>query len=246
MKRFMAVVSYDGSDFYGYQIQKDLRTVQGTLENALKQIFKQETTVVAAGRTDTGVHAYGQVVTFNCPIDIDSESMKNALNANLPSDVYVRKVLPVASNFHPRFQAKRRIYHYYIHNSPQTNIFIRKYAWWFPYEIDISRMRQAALFLEGEHDFTSFKKREAQDNRSNVRTIYRIRIIRLRSSIILTRIEGISFLRRMVRNIVGTLIKVGVGEWEPKRVKEILLKKDRSEAAATAPPHGLYLYSVEF
>lgn len=245
MKKFLAIVSYDGTQFFGFQIQNDVRTVQKVIEEALERIFKQRVTTVAAGRTDTGVHAIGQAVLFSCPIEIDSSSMKNALNANLPDDVYIRKIIEVDENFHPRFDAKRRIYHYFIYNSREPNIFIRNYAWWFPYELNIEKMRMAARFLEGEHDFKSFMKSD-DNQQKTTRTIYRIRIVRIRGKLILIRIEGRSFLRRMVRNIVGALVKVGTGEWEPKKIKEILELRDRSQAAATAPSHGLYFYSVDF
>lgn len=244
MKRFMAVVAYDGTNFFGFQTQPGVRTVQGTIENALERIFKTKSIVLVSGRTDTGVHALGQVVVFDSPIDIDEISMKNALNANLPDDVYIRKVIEVDKNFHPRFEAKRRIYHYFIYNASEPNLFIRNYAWWFPYELNIQKMRAAARYLEGEHDFKSFVKVEG--NESTVRTIYRIRILRLRNRLILIRVEGRSFARRMVRNIVGALVKVGSGQWEPEKIKEVLEAKDRSLAPATAPAHGLYFYSVEF
>ncbi len=245
MKKFLAIVSYDGTQFFGFQIQNDVRTVQKVIEDALERIFKQRVVTVAAGRTDTGVHAVGQAVLFNCPIEIDPSSMKNALNANLPDDVYVRRVIEVDENFHPRFDAKRRIYHYFIYNSKEPNLFIRNYAWWFPYELNIEKMRIAAKFLEGEHDFKSFAKSDDTEQRT-IRTIYRIRIVKMKGRLILIRVEGRSFLRRMVRNIVGALVKVGTGEWEPEKIREILQLKDRSQAAATAPPHGLYFYSVDF
>ncbi|MEN3007870.1 tRNA pseudouridine(38-40) synthase TruA [Pseudothermotoga sp.] len=244
MKRFMAVIAYDGTNFFGFQTQPSVRTVQGVIESALERIFKTKVNVLVSGRTDTGVHALGQVVVFDSPIDIDEISMKNALNANLPDDVYVRKVIEVDRNFHPRFEAKRRVYHYFIYNAPEPNLFIRHYAWWFPYNLDVQKMRAAASYLEGEHDFKSFIK--VEDDESTVRTIYRIRILRLKKRLILIRIEGRSFARRMVRNIVGALVKVGTGQWEPEKIKEILEAKSRSVAPATAPAHGLYFYSVEF
>jgi len=114
----MAVISYDGTNFFGFQSQPGVRTVQGVIETALERIFKSRTTVLVSGRTDTGVHAIGQTIVFDSPIDIDETSMKNALNANLPDDVYVKKVVEVDKNFHPRFEAKRRIYHYFIYNAP--------------------------------------------------------------------------------------------------------------------------------
>ncbi len=244
MKRFAAVISYDGSNFFGFQFQKDVRTVQGVIEEALERIFKTKVNVIGAGRTDTGVHAIGQVVAFDCPFDIQPENMKNALNANLPDDVYVRRVEEVPKDFNPRFHATRRIYHYLIHNSKTPNVFSRKYYWWFPYDLDVQKMREGARYLEGEHDFKAFAK--VEEEKSTIRIINRIRIVRFKNDIILIRVEGKSFLRRMVRNIVGALVKVGVGVWEPSKIQEILESKNRSLGPATAPAHGLYLYSVEF
>jgi len=246
LKRFAAVVAYDGTNFYGSQGQPNLRTVQGVVEEALERIFSQRIYTQFAGRTDAGVHAWGQVFAFNCPKDrFDEEIMKKALNANLPEDVYIRKVFEVDESFNPRFAATKRIYHYYLWNSRTTNLFFRRYTWWFPYEMDLERMREGAGYFEGEHDFSSFGKDVGSKN--PVRTIYRVRILR-RESIVLIRVEGRSFLRRMVRNMVAALVKVGTGQWHPEKIKEVLEARDRmaSAEAGTAPPHGLVLYSVLF
>ena len=238
---------YDGSNFYGYQGQPKVRTVQGVIEDALERIFKYRVYTHAAGRTDAGVHACNQLVVFDCPNPrMTNEDVKNAMNANLPSDVYVKKVVDLPEKFNPRSGVKKRIYHYYVLNTRYPDIFRRNYVWWFPYELDVSSMREAARYLEGEHDFTAFRKSDPDDRRNPVRVIYRIRILRMRGGILLFRVEGRSFLRRMVRNIVGTLVKVGVGDWNPTRVKELLESRDRSNAPGSAPPNGLYLYSVHF
>lgn len=246
-RRVGAIIAYDGSNFFGYQGQPDVRTVQGVIEDALERIFKYRVYTHAAGRTDAGVHACGQLVVFDCPNPrMSNNDIKNAMNANLPSDVYVRKVVDLPKNFNPRSDVSKRVYHYCILNTKEPDIFLRKYVWWFPYGLDVKAMRAGAAFLEGEHDFSAFRKSDPEDKRSPVRTIYRIRISRLRSGLILIRVEGKSFLRRMVRNIVGALVKVGVGAWDPKRIKEVLESRDRSKAAASAPACGLYLYSVHF
>lgn len=245
MKRFAAVVVYDGSNFFGYQIQPNKRTVQGVFEEALERIHKAKIPTDGAGRTDTGVHAYGQVIAFTSNLDrLTPKHMKDALNANLPDDIYVRRIHEVPSNFSPRFAAKKRIYHYYILNTKEPDLFRRKYFWWFPYEVDLNRMRQASRYLIGEHDFTSF--RTGHDDRSTIRTITGIRILRLQKNIIFIRVEGISFLRRMVRNIVGLLMRVGTGGIEPKKTKEILEARDRSKLPSSAPAHGLVLHKVIF
>ncbi|TYB92377.1 MAG: tRNA pseudouridine(38-40) synthase TruA [Kosmotoga sp.] len=245
MKKFAAVVAYDGSNFHGFQVQPDQRTVQGDIEKALEIIHKQSIQCEGAGRTDTGVHALGQVVSFESYLDrLDPETMKNALNANFPDDMYVRRVYVVKNGFSPRFSARRRIYNYLIDNSIEPNIFRRKYLWWFPYRIDIEKMRNTTRYLLGEKDFTVF--RTGRDDRDPIRTINSIRIIRLKHNVLMVRVEGISFLRRMVRNIVGTLIQVGVGSIKPGIVEELIESRDRSKLPYSAPPQGLYFHKVIF
>jgi len=245
MKKFAAVVAYDGSDFHGFQVQPDQRTVQGDIEKALEIIHKQPVQCEGAGRTDTGVHGWGQVVSFDSYLDrLEAETMKNALNANLPPDIYVRRVYAVENSFNPRFSARKRIYHYLIDNSSEPNLFRRKYFWWFPYKIDVEKMRNTTTYLQGEKDFTVFKA--GRDDRDPTRTINAVRIIKLKNDNLLIRVEGISFLRRMVRNIVGTLIQVGVGGIEPEDVKMFIDSRDRSKLPYSAPPQGLYFYKVIF
>lgn len=244
MRRIAVFVQYDGTNFSGYQGQPNVRTVQAEIEKALERIFKVRVFTQAAGRTDTGVHARMQVVAFNCPSDkMSLKNIKDAMNANLPSDIHVTNAMEVPKNFNPRFHAKKRIYHYYILNSKEPNIFLRNYVWWFPYELDVERMRRASRFLEGEHDFSSFKK--GKDEKNPVRVIYRIRILK-KGDFILIRVEGRSFLRRMVRNIVALLVRIGTGEWEVEKAKEVLEARSRTASPGTAPPHGLHLHAVLF
>ena len=245
MRMVAATVAYDGTDFYGYQGQRTFRTVQGDFENALEKIFKEKVICHGSGRTDTGVHAYGQVIAFKVPNDrMTVQNVKDALNSVLPNDIYIRELREVSLKFNPRFMAKKRIYHYYIYTGKQPNIFMRNRVWWFPYDLDIEKMREAAKHFEGEKDFSSFKT--GNDERNPIREIKRVRIIRTSKDMILIRVEGTSFLKRMVRNIVGSLAKVGTNTWEPQRIKEIIEAKDRSKAPASAPPEGLYFYRVMF
>ncbi len=245
MKKFAAVVAYDGYDFHGFQVQPDQRTVQGEFEKALEIIHKHSVQCEGAGRTDTGVHAWGQVVSFDSYLDrLEPQIMKNALNANLPADIYVRKVYSVGKSFNPRFSAKKRIYDYLIDNCSNPNLFRRKYFWWFPYKIDIECMRKTTKYLIGQKDFTVF--RTGKDERDPVRTIKAVRIIKLKQDILLIRVEGISFLRRMVRNIVGTLTQVGVRGIKPEDVEELIDSRDRSKLPYSAPPQGLYFHKVVF
>ncbi|PNR99072.1 tRNA pseudouridine synthase A [Petrotoga mexicana DSM 14811] len=245
MKWVAARVMYDGTNFYGYQSQPTFRTVQDEFEKALKIIFKKEVPSYACGRTDTGVHAVGQVISFKVENENMTErNIKDALNAILPEDVYVKEVREVKEGFNPRSEAKKRIYHYFIYINEDPNIFLRNRVWWIPFRLNLEKMRQAARYFEGEHDFTSFKT--GNDERNPIRTIYRVRIIELRKDLILIRVEGKSFLRRMVRNIVGALVKVGTDVWEVEKIQEILEAKKRALAPASAPPQGLYFYSALF
>lgn len=246
MKRVAIEFSYDGTEFFGYQVQENVRTVQGELEKTLERVFKSHIRTYASGRTDTGVHANGQVATFDCPNDRLTEmDIQNALNANLPSDIYIKKAWFTDSSFNPRYQAKRRIYHYYIYNSKSKNLFLRKYTWWFPYKLNIERMQEGAHYLIGEHDFVAFSKK-GEENTKTVRTINNIRIIQLKGDLILIRVEGISFLRGMVRSIVANLTRVGTDIWQPEVIQEVLESKDRSKSAGLASAHGLFLYKVLF
>ena len=248
MRRVMAVFAYDGKNFSGYQYQQGERTVQGEFEKALKRIFKEETESYGAGRTDTGVHAYGQVITFMVKYETMYDyDVKNALNANLPPDIYVRFVKTTEDRFNPRFDANRRIYHYFILNQQEPDIFNRSNYWWFPYDLNINTMRKAARYFEGVHDFTTFQKRTKGKEKDPVRLIYRVKVYGFNGNrLILVRVEGLSFLRRMVRNIVGALVRVGIGDWEPEKIMEVIKERKRTASSATAPPDGLYLYQVDF
>lgn len=245
MKWVSATIVYDGTNFFGYQAQPESRTVQGEIEKSLKTIFKKDVAIYAAGRTDTGVHAMGQVVSFAVEnSSMTEKNVKDALNSVLPEDIYVKNIELVKEGFNPRAEATKRIYHYYIYNNKEPNIFLRNRVWWIPWDLNLGKMRSAARFFEGEHDYTSFKT--GNDERNPIRTIYRVRIIKQKNNIILIRVEGKSFLRRMVRNMVGALIKVGTEVWQPEDMKKILEIKKRSASPTSAPPQGLYFYSVLF
>lgn len=248
MRRVAAVVSYDGSLFSGFQLQDGVRTVEGEIEKSLTRIFKETVEIEFAGRTDTGVHARGQVISFLVKYEtMEDHDVKNALNANLPSDIYVSNVKSVEMNFNPRFLATRRIYHYFILNTKEPDLFCRDRYWWFPYPLDIQRMREAAKYLEGIHDYSTFMKKDRLEDKNPVRIVYRVRVCGFNHRrLLLIRVEGHSFLRRMVRNIVGALVRVGTKQWEPNKVQQILKERARTALNTTAPPEGLYLYRVDF
>jgi tRNA pseudouridine38-40 synthase len=178
---------------------------------------------------------------------MEDHDVKNALNANLPPDIYVRSVKSVNATFNPRFLATRRIYHYFLLNTREPDLFTRNRYWWFPYPLDVVKMREGAKYLEGVHDFSTFMKKDRFEEKNPVRILYRVRVIPLqRKGLILFRVEGHSFLRRMVRNIVGAMVRVGTGQWEPEKMAEIIRERTRTALNTTAPPEGLYLYRVDF
>jgi tRNA pseudouridine38-40 synthase len=248
VRRVSAVVAYDGTLFSGFQTQEGVRTVEQEIEKALSRIFKEDMIIDFAGRTDTGVHANGQIISFMVKYQtMEDHDVKNALNANLPPDIYVRSVQSVNASFNPRFLATRRIYHYFLLNTREPDLFTRNRYWWFPYPLDVVKMREGAKYLEGVHDFSTFMKKDRFEEKNPVRILYRVRVVPLqRKGLILFRVEGHSFLRRMVRNIVGAVVRVGTGQWKPEKMAEIIRERTRTALNTTAPPEGLYLYRVDF
>ncbi|WP_153722586.1 tRNA pseudouridine(38-40) synthase TruA [Sporosarcina cascadiensis] len=245
MKRMKATVSYDGTDFAGYQSQPNMRTVQSEIDKALVKLHKDPSVhSVASGRTDSGVHALGQVIHFDTPLDLGNR-WRMALNVLLPKDVRVVEVEEAAADFHARYSAAGKTYQYrWTYNEVQSP-FERNFAVhlgrWDP---DIERMRKAAQHLIGTHDFTSFcSAKTATSNK--VRTIRKLTLEKQGDHLLLE-VEGDGFLYNMVRTIAGVLLAVGIGWDEPEDVKRILDTKDRKSAGKTAPAHGLYLLEVTY
>ncbi|HWO78627.1 MAG TPA: tRNA pseudouridine(38-40) synthase TruA [Bacillus sp. (in: firmicutes)] len=245
MQRIKLTISYDGTNFNGYQVQPNERTVQSELEKVLEQIHKGKTVkVTASGRTDRFVHAVGQVVHFDTDLSIPPEKWSRALNSLLPDDILVREAEWVANDFHARFDAVRKEYRYKLNRGPLPDLFKRNFEYHYPYPLDIEKMRKAAAHLLGTHDFSSFSsaKSEVEDR---IRTIYTIEVIEIEDEVIFQFI-GNGFLYNMVRILVGTLLEVGIGKREPDSMHQLLEGKDRRLAGKTAPGHGLYLWRVEY
>ncbi len=240
---YKAIVAYDGTDFQGFQVQTSDRTVQGTLEAALTKIAKYPIRVIGAGRTDAGVHAVGQVISFKLPWRHTLDDLSKALNVNLPPEVVIAQLTKVAGNFHPRFDALSRQYRYTVLNQPVRDVFKRRYATLVSGPIDVALMQQASLYLLGRHDFTSFGRPPQGDNA--VRMVTQASWSTNGTEIIFE-ITANAFLYRMVRNIVGTLLQVGLRQLEGDKIKNILLAKDRSQAGVPASPNGLCLMSVNY
>ncbi|KFF56630.1 MULTISPECIES: tRNA pseudouridine(38-40) synthase TruA [Bacillus] len=244
--RLKCTISYDGHLFNGYQVQPGKRTVQDELEKALAVLHKskERIPVVSSGRTDSGVHAAGQVIHFDTPLAIPAERWPYALNALLPDDIAVKQAEIADDGFHARFSAVKKEYRYFVYTEKHPDVFKRHYAYHFSYRLSVQDMREAAKHLIGTHDFTSFcaAKTEVQDK---VRTIYELDWTETDDGLQM-RITGSGFLYNMVRIIVGTLLDAGIGKISPDDVKSMLEAKDREAAGRTAPGHGLYLWNVYY
>ncbi|WP_163971974.1 tRNA pseudouridine(38-40) synthase TruA [Oceanobacillus halotolerans] len=246
MPRIKCIVSYDGSQFSGFQIQPKNRTVQGEIEKALQKIHKGTSVRIhPSGRTDTGVHAVGQVIHFDTHYDISNQNWKQALNTLLPNDVYVKQVTIVSHSFHARYDVMEKEYRYYILNEREPDIFKRNYVYQFPYDLNIEKMQEACQYLEGEHDFTSLSSAKATTKGSKVRTLYQASCNRYGSEIEII-FRGNGFLYNMVRIMIGLLLDVGQEKRDPTETLEILEEKDRRLAGDTVPPQGLYLWKVTY
>lgn len=240
--RYRIDFSYDGTNFNGYQLQPNLRTVQNELEKAVSYLNRQTyTSVQSSGRTDKGVHALNQVAHFDLEINTTLDKIKRGLNSNLPEDIHIIKVRKVSNNFHARFKAKKKEYVYKI-NVGEYNPMERNYVYQYNRFLDIDKMREAIQYFEGTHDFTSFVSTE--DERENkVRTIIKTNI-KKKKDIIEISFQADGFMKYQVRNMVGLLIAIGSGKKVPTDVNKIIDAKDRTKSVKTAPSEGLYLKKV--
>lgn len=237
-----ATVAYDGTDFHGFARQRDLRTVQGVLEEKLSGLLGSPVEVFGSGRTDAGVHARGQVVHWDQPVGPPPERYPAIFQHILPRDLLVRDVTVAADTFHARFCAVAKTYRYTIQTAREPDIFTRRYSWHLQAPLNLDRMRVSAAHLVGEHDFTSFCA-AATPVENKVRTLYDL-CIEPRDSYLDIVCTGSGFLQNMVRIITGTLVDVGTGRLEPDNLPAILEAKDRTRAGGTAPPEGLCLWQV--
>ena len=242
MKRIKCTVSYDGTLFNGYQRQPGQRTVQGEIESALNKICKQSVTIHSSGRTDAGVHAYGQVFHFDSDLSMDGGRYAKALNSILPEDIYVLDSQEVHPDFHSRYHCKVKEYRYKM-SLNEYNPLNRHYVYYHRRPLDVERMREAMGYLLGTHDFTSFCGNLDEVNKE--RTIYKAELLDDEGELTFIFV-GNGFLRYMIRIMVGTMIQVGEGRKLPNDIKHILSMKDRRLAGHTAKPQGLYLHRVEY
>lgn len=242
-------VQYDGSDFAGYQLQSRARTVQGVLHEAFQRLTGEDVRANAAGRTDTGVHALGQVVSVQTRTALAPQVVGRALNALLPADVAVSDTVDAPPGFHARYSALAREYRYVVYNGPTTGPLWRRYSYHVGDPLDATRMDAALSPLVGRHDFGSFGRgmedRISGVRGSTVRHMMRARCRRVRAFLIFS-FTANAFLRTMIRSLVGTVLLVGRGQLAPEALTAILAARDRGAAGPSAPPHGLVLVRVRY
>jgi tRNA pseudouridine38-40 synthase len=247
MRTFKITLEYDGAGFCGWQTQKQgERTVQNDVEAVLSKIFKHPVKVTASGRTDSGVHAQAQVISFKADTRMKPDEIHKAANRLLPHDIAVIEAREVKGDFHAQYSVKEKTYRYTILNRPYRSVFLKDRVLFYPYPLNISAMRRAAKHLVGRHDFKSFQAHDPlRAERQTVRTIKKLSIKKT-GDLILIDVTANGFLYKMVRNITGTLLEIGSGRLPPVEIPKILKKKDRSLAPETAPAHGLCLMKVKY
>ena len=244
-KNFKITIEYDGTDFHGWQIQKNDPTIQAAIEKALATMTGRQVRLNGAGRTDAGVHALGQVANFHCDTRLGADELQKGLNSLLPPDIVIRRCEIVATSFHARFDARGKRYRYSILNQALPNAIGRQYAWFLRHPLDTSSMQAALKQFVGRHDFSAFEG-AGSPRAHSVRTVTEAELCCEEQNRLEITIAAEGFLRYMVRNIVGTTVAVGSGKISVSAVGEILASGDRSQAPPTAPPHGLCLMEVKY
>ena len=240
--RYKCLVSYDGTLFHGFQVQRKLRTVQSEIEAVLLIILKEKIRIYGAGRTDTGVHALGQVFHFDTDIDMKAESMCRAINSRLPKDIYIKKVEIVNNEFHSRYSAKSKLYKYII-DIGEYNPLYNNYRYYYHYKICIEGFISASRIFIGEHDFSAFTKNHKLTD--TTRTIYSFDT-EVKDNLITISIHGDGFMHNMIRIIIAMLLEVARGRINQDDLQLILKSKNRKLAPKIVPPNGLYLVNVEY
>lgn len=243
-KRVRLVVAYDGTNYHGWQIQKNGITIESELNRCLSDLLRESIEVIGASRTDSGVHALGNIAVFDTINPMPAEKISYALNQRLPEDIRIQKSEEVAPDWHPRHCDSRKTYEYRIYRSEFPMPVKRLYSLFTYHKLDVARMQEATVYLEGEHDFKSFCQTGAQVE-STVRTIYSVEVEEQGADLVI-RVCGNGFLYNMVRIIAGTLLEVGQGKRAPEDMPKVLEAKDRACAGPTAPAHGLTLMKYEF
>lgn len=245
MRNIKIEIEYDGTNYSGWQMQKNAITIQGEITKALKKLTGKYIIVHGSGRTDKGVHARGQVANFIIDNRIPIEGIPLAINRYVPKDISIIRAREVPMDFHSRYDAIRKGYSYHIHESKHRSPLLRNYSYHVYYELDHNKMREAAKTLVGTHDFQGFMTNRGNDIKSTIRTIYSLDIVKEGNSLWIY-MEGDGFLYNMIRIIVGTLVEIGRGKMPVKQINQVLKSKKRIIAGHTAPPQGLFLDKVYY
>lgn len=242
MRNIKLVIEYDGTAFHGWQSQINARAVQDEVSNAVKIVTGEECELIGASRTDTGVHALGQVANFLTASNIPPDKYVYALRSVLPDDVVIKRSEEVPADFHSRYSAKGKRYRYLIYNSVSASALLRNRAWHIPQRLDFNAMCKAVPYFTGTHDFSAFRA-SGSSTKTSTRTIHEAELDK-DGDIMCFTISGSGFLYNMVRIIAGTLFEVGCGKIDPDSIPEIIEGRDRKKAGITAPAHGLYLEEI--
>ena len=255
MRNIKLTIQYDGTDFSGWQVQKNTPTIQGLIEKAIFIVTGEETRLTGAGRTDAGVHALDQRAAFKTGSTLDPPVLSRALNANLPMDIRIIACEECEDDFHPRYNAKNKTYTYLICRDVPFSVFLRRFSLMCTYSLDVQAMDAAGPLITGRHDFSSFRA-SGCSAKNPVREIYTISVLELgsvdfmgftfKTPLLKISIQANAFLRHMARNIVGTLMEVGKGRIPPEEMTAILESKNRDAAGPTAPACGLFLEKINY
>ena len=253
MRYIKITLQYDGTDYSGWQVQKKERTIQQIIEDAIYTVTGERLRITGAARTDAGVHAFAQIAAFKTQSNLEPQVFLRAINANIPHDIRVINAEECSEDFHPRYSAKNKTYSYRISHKGAYAVFLRRYSWQVPYQLNCDLMREAVEYLIGKHDFSCFRA-SGCSSKNPVRIIFKIEIVedsfvdfmnfKFNVPLIKISIQADAFLRHMVRNIVGTLVEIGRGKQPVSYAKEVLGLKDRRFSGPTAPAQGLFLEEI--
>lgn len=245
MRNIKLVIEYDGKEFNGWQKQPDKLNIQGNIEKAIEGITGEKVELMASGRTDRGVHSLGQVANFKTNSDLPIDKFPIAINTNLKRSIRILSAEEVDEKFHSRLSCKKKTYRYIINNSKYGTAIYRNLETNIPMKLDIEKMKEAAQYFEGEHDFKAFRA-SGTSSKNSVRTIYKAEVKEMPNERIYIELTGNGFLYNMVRIIAGTLVEVGIGRIKPDKIPDIIESGKRENAGKTLPPQGLYLVRVEY
>lgn len=243
--RLVLTIAYDGTGFHGFARQPDVRTIEGTLAGALEKVLRHDVDLTCAGRTDAGVHAWGQVVSLEADPGVDPWRLKSSLNSLLAPEIVVRESELLPPDFDARHSAAWREYRYTIVNRPEPDPFLARYGWWVQPRLDLPALRLAADPFVGEHDFASFCRKGPQGS-TTVRTVLASHWSDLGDGVLRYEVRARAFCWQMVRSLVGTMVDAGLGRIRPGELMAVLAARDRSSAGQVAPPHGLCLWRVGY